>query len=198
MSNAVFPTLAGLKWPVVKRPNFKTRMQPSASGKEVRASYYSYPVWEFKLSFDLLRADATVELQTLMGFFLSRAGAFDTFLFNDVTDNSVTDQQIGIGTGALLTFQLIRTYGAFIEPIQNTNSVPVIKVNGVTKTVGVDYNIDQYGLVTFVVAPGAGLFVTWTGTFYYRVRFKADTLDFNNFMYQLWELGTCELRGIKL
>jgi uncharacterized protein (TIGR02217 family) len=150
------------------------------------------------LSFDLLRADATVELQTLAGFFLARSGAFDSFLFNDVTDNSVTDQQIGLGTGSLLTFQLVRTYGGFIEPIQNTNSVPVIKVNGITKTVGTDYSIDQYGQVTFVVAPGAGLTVTWTGTFYYRVRFKTDYLDFNNFMHQLWELGTCELRGIKL
>ena len=198
MSNAVFPTLPGLKWPVVKSPIFNTRVQSSVSGKEVRLSYDAYPVWQYTLSFDMLRAGATAELQTLMGFYLARSGSFDTFLFNDVTDNAVTDQSIGTGNGTTVLFQLVRTYGGFIEPIQNTNSAPIIKVNGVTKTLTTDYTIDQYGQVTFVTAPAAAATITWTGTYYYRVRFKTDMLQFSNFMSQLWEVGTCELMGIKL
>ena len=194
MSNSVYPVLAGLSWSVVKTPQFNTKIQKSVSGVELRASFMSSPVYTFGLTYEVLRAGGGFsELQTLMGFFNQRLGSFDNFLFDDLTDNSVTAQNIGTGTGSLTTFQLTRTFGGFTESVMNVNAAPQIFVNGVLKTLTTDYTISATGLVTFVTAPANGLAVTWTGTYYYRCRFVEDTTDYENFMYQLWALKSVEL-----
>jgi uncharacterized protein (TIGR02217 family) len=199
MSNSVFPVLAGLEWSVTKTPMWRTKIQTSTSGKELRAAYMSYPVWKFAMSYAVLRADAAnAELQNLMGFFNQRNGSFDSFLYTDPTDNSVTAQQFGLGSGAQTAFQITRTYGSFVEPVQNLNGSPAIYVGGVLKTLTTDYTINSTGLVTFGTPPGNGVALTWTGSFYFRVRFLKDMADFDNFMYQLWQLKKCELQSIKL
>jgi len=85
----VFPTLPGLAWSVTKTPTFQTRIQRAASGRELRALDYPYPLWQFALVFDFLRDNPTAgydELRTLMGFFMLCQGAFGTFLFRDPSD----------------------------------------------------------------------------------------------------------------
>ena len=196
MGQAVFPTLAGLTWSVTKTPQFKTQIRRSVSGSELRAAFMSYPTYTFQLSYDVLReAVAYAELQNIMGFFKQRQGSYDSFLFTDPTDNSVAQQSFGTGDGAATTFQLVRNYGGYIEPIMNVNAAPSIYVNGSLQTLTTHYTISSTGLVTFVTAPGAGLSITWSGTFYYRVRFNNDSADFENFMYQLWSLKKLELYG---
>jgi hypothetical protein len=49
----------------------------------------------------------------------------------------------------------------------------------------------------FTVAPLPGAVVSWTGSFYYRVRFKQDEAEFNEFMSNLWELKTLEFQSVK-
>jgi uncharacterized protein (TIGR02217 family) len=199
MSNSVFPTLAGLAWSVTKSPMFATKVQSAVSGKELRTAYMPYPLWKFHLTYEVLRADVVnAELQSLMGFFLSRQGAYDSFLYTDPTDYSVTNQQFGTGDGSTKSFQLTRTYGGFSEPVQNVNGTPTIKDNGTTKATPADYSINSTGLVTFVTAPVSGHALTWTGSFYYRVRFLQDVADFDNFMHQLWQLKKLELQSVKL
>ncbi len=76
MSNEIFPSLPGLKWSQSKTPIFLTLAQMSASGRETRLPLYVYPLWQFDLTYELLR-DTTGhnELKSLMGFYLQRAGA---------------------------------------------------------------------------------------------------------------------------
>jgi uncharacterized protein (TIGR02217 family) len=199
MSNAVFPTLPGLKWDVKKTPIWHTRIQAAASGKELRAALMSYPLWKFSLAYEVLRADvAYSELQTLMGFFNARNGSFDDFLYTDPDDNSVTDQQFGIGNGTATAFQLTRPYGGFAEPIQNVNVLTNIKKGGVVQNNPTDYTISSTGVVTFTVAPANGAVLTWSGTYYFRVRFLQDMAEFNQFMYRLWELQQLEFQSVKL
>ena len=199
MSNSVFPSLPGLTWDVKKRPQFRTIKQTTASGKEVRIALMSYPIWQFELSFELLRsAAAFAEMQTLAGFFNQMLGDYDTFLFNDPTDNSVTAQNFGTGDGTTTTFQLLRTMGGFIEPIQNVNGSPSIYENGTLKTVTTDYTIGSTGIVTFAVAPAAGVALTWTGNFYFRCRFDMDVMEFSNFMNQLWAAKKVAFVSVKL
>lgn len=196
MSNAVFPSLPGLAWDVGKKPGFNTLTHRAVSGKEARASLMAYPLWTFKLAFEVLRDGLHGnDYDTLLGFILARYGAFDSFLYTDPTDYSVTDQQIGVGDGSETQFQLVRSLGysfTFIEPVQNVNALTNIKVNDVVTAA---YSINSTGLVTFDTAPPLGHTVKWTGTYYYRCRFLQDEHDFNQMLKDLWELRKLEFVG---
>lgn len=196
MSNAVFPTLAGLAWNIVKAPQFSTITHRSASGRETRAALMQYPLWTFTLSYEVLRQNSLFsELKTLAGFFISRRGSFDSFLYSDPTDNSVTSQLFGSGNGLLTKFQLVRTFGGFDEPVQNLNGTPTIFKNGISLTAGSDYTIDSQGAVTFTTTPSNGDVLTWTGAYYYQVRFTQDNADFNQMLKDLWDLKKLEFVG---
>lgn len=131
MSSAVFPTLSGLEWPVTRTPVFDTVVQTSVSGKETRLAFQTTPRWKWEVSFSILRADSVnVEFQNLVGFFNSRQGMFDSFLYTDANDNTVSAQNIAIGTGALSNFQLVRTFGAFLEPVLAPNVVSAVYLAG--------------------------------------------------------------------
>ena len=111
----IFPTLPGLAWSVTKTPTFQTRIQRAASGRELRALDYPYPLWQFALVYDFLRDNPAAgydELRTLVGFFMLCQGAFGSFLFQDPSDCQITGQQIGIGNASTSVFQLQRAMGA--------------------------------------------------------------------------------------
>ncbi len=196
MSNAVFPVLAGLSWNVIKTPVWHTKIQESVSGKELRAAFFSAPLWRFSMSYEILRADAVnAELQSLMGFFLARQGMFDSFLYTDPTDHSVAAQNFGTGDGTTTQFQLVRSLGGFSEPIQNVNGTPTLDVNG-TPTAA--FTLGSTGVITFTTAPAAAAVLTWTGSFYFRCRFDLDSADFSNFMQNLWEMKKLSFQSVKL
>ena len=196
MSNSVFPTLPGLSWSVVKSPLWKTIIQQSVSGRELRSSQTIYPLWKFDLQYEILRADlAYGELQSLMGFFNLMRGNWDNFLYSDPDDCTALDQSFGTGNAVTRQFQLCRTYGGATELVTNLNAVPVIRKNGTLLTVTSDYTVSSTGLVTFVSAPAIAATLRWDGTYYYRVRFDADSLDFEQFMRRLWNAKSVVLYG---
>jgi uncharacterized protein (TIGR02217 family) len=198
MSDLVFTPPPGLKWEVTRTPIWSTGVVQAASGREYRVANYSYPRYEIKLSFDVLRMTGSyTEMADLAGFFNARRGSYDTFRWTDPDDNSVTDQVIGTGDASTKEFQLVRTFGGYVEPVHDTNSTPVIKVANSTKTAGVDYNISTAALVTFANAPASNASVTWTGTYYRRCRFKQDSAEFTQFMRLLWSLGELTMVSVK-
>ncbi|MDA8095591.1 MAG: DUF2460 domain-containing protein [Betaproteobacteria bacterium] len=197
MSDVVFPVLPGLSWSVSKAPVWKTLTQQTVSGLELRAAMMSYPLWRFMLTYDVLRGDnINQELQTLMGFFLARQGSYDTFLYSDPTDNTVTTQTFGTGDGTTTAFQLLRGVGGYLEPIQNVNGNPSVYVDGVLQAGS--YTIGSTGIVSFTGAPPAGALLTWTGSFYFRARFMQDTAEFEEFMQDLWRLKKLQFQSVKL
>jgi uncharacterized protein (TIGR02217 family) len=193
----IFPALPGLAWSVTKSPTFQTRIQRAASGRELRALDYPYPLWQFTLVFDFLRDNPAAgfdELRTLMGFFMLCQGAFGTFLFQDPSDDRVSGQQIGTGDTLRTVFQLQRTMGktlpggGFLEPIVAPNVVNAVYFNGIVQD-PVGYSVDSMtGLVTFNTAPGSGLIITADYSYYFRCRFVDDSYAFENFMFRLWQL----------
>lgn len=208
MSEEVFPTLPGLTYSVVKSTNWATRFQRSVSGIERRTTDYNNPIWNFTLILSLLRDfpygsyDPVTELRTLMDFYNSRQGAFDTFLYTDLSDDRVMTQQIGVGDGTNLIFQLVRqlTPGGFIENIIAPNAIENLYDNG-TPISSADYTVNfDTGVVTFGAghAPAATHIITWTGTFYFRVRFTNDNMDFEEFYHNFWELKQLKLTSIVL
>jgi uncharacterized protein (TIGR02217 family) len=195
MSNSVFPTLVGLEWGIEWEPEFFNRMQKAVSGKEYRANLGASPVYRLKLSYEFLKGGTQTDLRTLMGFFLERKGSFDSFLYLHPDDNAVTDQLIGVANGSKLQFQLVRSFGsAFVEPVCNVITVTNIKVNGVTKTSGVDYTVSATGMVIFASAPVSGN-ITWTGRYYYKARFMQDNMAFSKFMKDLFSAKKVELNA---
>lgn len=200
MSQVVFPTLAGLEYPVKRFPEWKTLRQEAMSGLVAKSAPWTYPRWHWEQSYSKLSsAYAQLEFQTLVDFFNARQGIYDTFLYADPDDNAVTNQQFAVGDGITAAFQLTRQLitGGFIEPIFNVNGVPVIKDAGVIKTAGVDYNIGATGVVTFTYTPVSGHALTWTSSYYFRCEFEDDTSEFDLFMYQLYENKKVRFMSVK-
>lgn len=203
MSNSVLPSFPGLAWDSHRYAEWDTFRKESVSGRRVTASNWSYPRWRYKMSFEVLRArQSLTEMQTLAAFFNARNGKADTFLFNDVDDNTATNQGFGIGNGVNKVFQLVRSFGGYTEPVFNLNSVPTIWKNGLLQIPGTDYSVTMLsetgaGVVTFVATPANGDVLTWSGTFYWRCEFTKDELDFQQFMKNLWKLGSFEFQTVK-
>ncbi len=204
---AIFPTVPGLGWSVTKAPRFATRVQRAVSGRELRVLDQPYPIWTWTLTYALLRDKWDTrgagglgvgydELRTLAGFFLQQQGALQPFLFDDPTDDAVTGQAIGTGNASATVFQLVRSMGGFAEPITAPNVVAAIYFNGVLQSPA-GYSVDgNSGLVTFATAPPAGQALTADFTYFFRVRFADDTAEFENFMYQLWQLKQVKLQSV--
>lgn len=199
MSDAIFPTVVGISWNVARVPEFRTKIQKAVSGRELRLAFMSSPMYTFKMSYEVLRQDAlTDDLKTIGGFFLNRKGSFESFLYKDQSDYQVTAAVFGVGNGTKTQFQLARPYGVsgsqFYEEVQNVNGTPSIYKNGVLQSSST-YSIDSKGVVTFINPPASGVVLTWTGQFFYRVRFNQDAAEFNQFMLNLFEFKKCELYG---
>jgi uncharacterized protein (TIGR02217 family) len=200
MSNSVLPSYVGFKLEAKKRPLWSTRFSEAVSGFERRVSQRVYPKYEIELSVEVLRDVAgTDEAKNLLGFFNLRAGAFDSFLYSDPDDGSVTDFQFAIADGSTTQFQLSRPLGtgsfAFVEPVQNVNAITNVKRNGVALTNPTDYTVSATGLITTAVPGTNGHVLTWTGSYYWRVRFQDDKLEFGKIFQTLFDLKKLPLIG---
>jgi uncharacterized protein (TIGR02217 family) len=194
MSTQVFPSLPGVTFPVDRTEIWSTIPQVATSGKETRLALWSYPRHRWEFGFDVLRqgtvnGSAYTEFSQLDGFFNSRYGAFDSFLYQDTDDYSVTAQPINVGDGVTTSFQLVRTFGGFVEPILAPWTVSNVYLNGVNQASG--WTVSSWGsttpgVLTFSVAPTAGVSITATFTYYFPVRFVDDEMTFSRFMNLLY------------
>src|SRR5580704_11981269 len=161
---AIFPSLPGLGWSVVKSARFATRIQRAVNGRELRALDQPYPLWSWTLTYPLLRDKSDTraptgsgiaydELRTLAGFFLQQQGAFQPFLFDDPADDRVMAGLLGTGDSSTAVFQLVRMMGGFAEPDTAPNTVSAIYFGGIAQPAG-DYTVEAAtGLVTFAMPP---------------------------------------------
>lgn len=183
MSNLIFPTLPGASIDVKRSPSWQSTVQRSVSGRALGVTAYTYPLWKYRVSFEFLRAGAVAELEQIVGFFNKHRGRTDTWLFFDEDDYLVTGQQIGLGDGVTTSFQLVRSYGGFVEPISEPKQFDSMTVGGVETPL---YSHAGGGRILFAAAPGAGQPIVWGGQFYRRCRFDQDALDTEKFLYRLW------------
>lgn len=195
MSALVFPTLPGLKWSSFRTPMWSNTVKTADSGREFARAHWSSPRWAYKLQFEFLRADANAELQALVGLFNAVRGNFDTFLFDDPDDDTATLAQFGTGDGSTTQFQLLRPLGGFLEPVYEPHGTVSIYKAGVLQSSGV--SVGANGLVTFTTAPTAGQVLAWSGSFYWRCRFKQSQIEFEQFMKQLWSARAVEFTTCK-
>lgn len=212
MSVSIFPTrttLPGLAYPVERSINFSNRKQTNVAGKELVIAEWSTPRYQWKLVFNLLRqgdvwgamASDFTEFSTLWSFYEARKGGFDSFLYTDDDDNSVTSQAIGTGTGSQTVFPLVRTFGStanFVLAPRQIGSTTInlsaatttvatgVTVNGVNTSVSVTpwdtTNSNGPGQVIFGAAPANGAAIALSSmSYYWPVRFSEDQCVFEGF-----------------
>lgn len=166
-------------------PAYDVRIDTAQSGKEWRFAWASVPRHHIGVTVDVLRSDtgSRVDAQVLWAFLSRHFGSLDSFLFTDPDDSTVTAHPFGVGDGATVAFQLQRTqavglsspsywpaYASGYEPVFDLNAAPSIYINGVLKTLTTDYTVSATGLVTFTSAPAGAAVLTWSGSYYQRVR----------------------------
>lgn len=192
MSQAVFPTLPGLKWGHSKTPMFETKIQTAVSGRESRARFQAYPRWKFALSYEFLRQrPGKLELDTLIGFFLARSGSFESFLYDCPSDRAAASQVFATTVAGVSKYRLVRTYAGHVAPIGAVNGSPSVYLNEILQSPST-YTIDDNGAIIFNSTPAPGGVLKWSGLFYHRVRFTKDEAEFAEFLRDLWELRKIE------
>jgi len=213
MSTAIFPTLLGLGWSVQRKPMWSTQIQTNVSGKEARQARWTYPRYEWTLKFDFLRQTPTnQDLASLLGFFNARQGQFDSFLYQDAADYQAVAQQFGTGNGSQTIWQLVRTFGGFVEPVlapKNDGSLLIPGPVTVAGTPTVAYNVSSWGAdgslnagatqgqIRFNSAPANGAALIATFDFYWGCRFVDPEITFENFMHQLWAADGVKFISLK-
>ena len=199
MTLPVFPSvteLPGITYPVGYTLQWDTVKHDAISGKRVRYPNWTYPIHKYNLPISTLRTDAAIEeWQTLIGFINSVQGAAQLWAYEDPNDDSVTDQEFGVGDGTTTAFQLVRSLGGFTEPVFLVDQFPTIMVAG-TPTVG--YTLSAGGLITFNSAPASSAALTWSGTYKWGCRFDDDTTDMSQFVFNIFEAKALKFSTEKL
>jgi len=179
-------------------PEFATTVLATGSGHEKRNANWA----EARGRWDVASGLKTqAQLDELIAFFRARKGKAYGFWFKDWTDYKGTGQLLGIGDDAETGFQLVKHYpsGSVIEVRTITKPVAgTVKVylDGIEQLSG--WSIDTAtGIVTFDVAPGAGVQVTADFEFDVPARFDTDHMAVTIETYRLhnWQqIGVIELR----
>lgn len=168
-------------------PMRKTIIASSGSGYEHRNSQWADSKRSFNAGYGIKQID---QIHSIIEFFEERQGQLHGFRWKDKMDwkschptgqTSFDDVVIGTGDGSDTTFQLVKIYGATINPYTRTINKPVlgtvkIGINGVEQTSG--WTVDTTtGIVTFSSAPPNTHSVTAGFEFDVPVRFDTDFLE---------------------
>jgi uncharacterized protein (TIGR02217 family) len=191
MTNLIYPTFQGWSYKKEKTAIWKTNIYEATSGKEVRIQKWSYPRYKITLNYNFM-TDNNInsitldkgDVEKLQGFFNSVGGNCDDFLFYDDVENYCNNNIFGTGDGSTKIFQLYRTLPNWVEPVKGIVEKPKIYING-TQTNA--FTWDNDGKITFTAAPAAGAILTWTGNYYFRVRFENEELEVSRTYDGLWE-----------
>jgi uncharacterized protein (TIGR02217 family) len=172
-------------------PERRTDVVVLGSGYEERNSRWANSRRAWNAGYGIKSLD---DLHAVIAFFEERRGKLHGFRWKDHTDFkscppqspiTATDQQIGIGTGAQATFQLVKRYGAAFAPWDRIIVKPVagtvlVAVDGVAQTLATHFTLNATtGNVTFLPGhiPAAAAVVTAGFEFDVPVRFDTDKLD---------------------
>jgi uncharacterized protein (TIGR02217 family) len=134
------------------------------------------------------------DLHAVIAFFEERRGKLYGFRWKDHADFkscppqsaiAATDQQLGLGTGAQASFQLVKRYGADFAPWDRTIVKPVagtvlVAVDGVALALATHFTVNfATGIITFLAGhiPASGSVVTAGFEFDVPARFDTDKLE---------------------
>lgn len=201
MSNKLLPTFQGWSFEKTKTPIWKNTIYEADSGKETRCKHWSYPRYSFSLKHTFMTDNAIKsvsldkgDLELLQGFFNSVGGTFEDFLYLDDVENTAINQAFGVGDGLTIKFQLARSLPNWIEPVKGIIEKPDLFINNVATQ---DFTFDNTGKIIFSTPPINGSILTWSGQYYFRVRFQEDSIELTRTFEGLWENITINLITVK-
>lgn len=191
MTNYIYPTFQGWSYNKDKKPIWKTNVYEATSGRENRIQKWSYPRYRISITYNFL-TDNNVpgvtldkgDIEKLQGFFNKVGGNAEDFLFYDDTENTCTNQVFALGDGTTKKFQLLRALSDYVEPVNGIAAAPHIYLDGVETNA---FSWDNNGFITFSTAPAVGVVISWSGSYYFRVRFENEQLELSRTYEGLWE-----------
>lgn len=158
-------------------PEFSTDVVTTHNGCEQRNINWSRARARYNIAYGVRSSEQLTELIT---FFQARKGKAIGFRFKDWSDFTVTNQEVEIGDGKKMTFQLIKTYISGKDKHTRMIKKPVydtIKIyldDEETKKYSVNYSM---GEITFIKPPAKGTIITASFEFDVPVRFDTDYLN---------------------
>lgn len=160
----------------VGAPEFSTRIVGLANGRERRNGNWDQPRHKYAASFQNIGHEDYIKILTM---FMACKGRLHAFRMRDELNYRAVDQQFGVGTGSLETYQLQTVftvdgfpYGRYVYAIR---TITQIRVNGVP-TGSYTADLDR-GTVSMSATLGGVL--EWDGEFDIWVRFDNDDLPFS-------------------
>lgn len=176
-------------YPIYSSPRFSTDLVVVDSGREQANQRWEHPLHRYTIPEAVRTMDG---LNALRSHWLIMRGPGHMFPFRDPLDFasaplenpatiptiSATDQQIGVGNGLQVEFQITKTYTSGAEEYERQIYLPIVSsvlvaVDG-TPT-GSGWSVDrQTGVITFDAAPDDGDVITCGYLFDVSVRFEAD------------------------
>lgn len=191
MSNLIFPQFQGWSVEKTKKPTWKTTITEAESGRETRSTTWSCPRYEITLKYNFMTDNSTEsvsllkgDLEKLQGFFNSVGGQLEDFLYFDDVENHCDNQTVAIADGTSTQFQLVRSLPNWVEPIRGIVETPHIFIDGEETT---DFSYSATGLIKFENPPSKNSIITWSGNYYFRVRFNSEELELSRSWEGLYE-----------
>lgn len=169
--------------------------------------------------------DLKPDFFALQDFFLAMNGSNGRFIYDPAANpvpledtyitpiiaGTLVNGYSGTTNGTQTVFQLYRTskVTGSLVPVEAIDALSAI-----SSDVGINpfalyldgalvnsslYTLSQYPLqVTFGTAPSAGKALSWNGNYAYVAKFLDDTLDFDQFVQNLYSLQSCKLEQVPL
>ena len=196
---ATFPPLSALRAALSVRPRFDTPVADRVSGRSSRRARFAAPLFDFELSFDLLRSDAANrEMQTIAGFFEQMNGAATPFWFAPPDLSAVPGQILGEGDGSTTVFPLALTFGSTLAPVAGASGAGAVYLDGAALPSSAWALSNTYpASIVFVSAPAPGATIAADFSALWLCRFADDGLDFEEFMTMLFTLGMVRLTAVR-
>lgn len=193
-----FPAFIGLAWPISRTPTWDTLVQRAYSGKKTTIPRRADCIYEYTIDLNVLQIASPADYQQCFGFVNSLQGQFASFYWDDLNDDTATNEVFAAGDGVTTQFQLSRMNGFASDRIQMLRgAAPSIMINGVVQTPG-SYTLDNYGVLTFGVAPAANTSISWSGGYYWLCTFTMDKFPFSEMWTQFFEIKKLQFETVIL
>lgn len=194
----------------------------TATGADIDLGLAQYPLHDFELSYELLRHGIGptnwtngqgLEFRTMMGFHLQIGGTLGRFLYKNVDDFEVFQNQIGVGDGITTTFTLTRFFGTGLygasEPIGslipgemfnaylNGSSSPVLPTLYTLDTSNPCANTITFGTAPPAPTMGNPQTINVDMSYFYYCKLAQNSNTFEKFMERLWLLNKITLHSCR-
>jgi len=180
---------ADLSFGSIGGPERRTDIVTLTSGFEERNTPWAHSRRRYDAGLGLRSLD---DMASLIDFFEARQGQLFGFRWKDWADYkscapsqdvSSDNQEIGVGDGSTVAFQLVKVYqsgeASYTRPITKpVAGTVVVRVAGVEFVEGVQFTVDETsGVITFDQAPVGGAVITAGFAFDVPVRFDTDRIN---------------------